>query len=325
MQTVVMRVIGAAALPLAAILLPVTGYARTPTANEAFIPLYPEGAPAPLGAPESRDTVGETGEVMIFNVSNPTLELFRPADGTANGTAVVIAPGGGFVGLGYEAGGTSIARELAKHGVTALVLKYRTIESPQDEMHMPEVHMREMEAIMARAKSGVSAEIPVFAGERHAVEDGTRAMTIVRQRAAEWGIDPERIGFVGFSLGAFLAADLAIGAEPTRPAFVGLIYGGLRTPVPTGASPAFIAAAADDESTPDDAVLLFTAWRRAGAAAELHVYERGGHGFGLEPKGTTSDHWFGDLLSWMGSRGLLARLSAGREPAAPAAVSRSQP
>jgi acetyl esterase/lipase len=325
MRSIATRMIRTAALPLAAILLSGTVFAQGPTSGEAVIALYPEGAPAPLGVPESRDTVGETREVMIFNVSNPTLELFRPADGTANGTAVVIAPGGGFVGLGYEAGGTSVARELAKHGVTALVLKYRTIESPQDAMHMPDIHMREMEAIMARAKSGVPAEIPAFAGEKHAVEDGARALTIVRERAAEWGIDPERIGFLGFSSGAFLAADLAIGAKPYRPAFVGLIYGGLRTPVPANASPAFIAAAADDEYTPDDSVLLFKAWRRAGAAAELHVYERGGHGFDLKPKGTTSDHWFGDFIAWMGSRGLLARSPSDRERAGGGPAGRDRP
>ena len=160
---------------------------------------------------------------------------------------------------------------------------------------------------MARAKSGVPEEVPPFAGEKHAVEDGARALAIVRQRAAGWGINPQRIGFIGFSSGAFLAADLAIGDKASRPDFVGLIYGGLRTPVPTDASPAFIAGAADDEFMPNDAVQLYTAWRKAGAAAELHIYERGGHGFDLKPKGTTSDHWFDELIWWMQSRGLMAR------------------
>lgn len=278
--------------------------AQPATDGGVVIPLYPEGAVVPLGVPETHDTV-ETGESLIFNVSDPTLELFRPAHGTANGTAVIIAPGGGFVGLGYEVGGTAVARQLAQRGVTALVLKYRTIRSPDDAMHMPEVHMKEMEAIIARAKSGDPVEAARFAGEQHAVEDGACAMKIVRQRAAEWGIDPHRVGFIGFSSGAFIAADLAIGDKATRPNFVGMIYGGLRTPVPADASPAFIAAAADDEYMPHDALQLYSAWNKAGVPAELHVYERGGHGFGLGAKGATSDHWFEELIWWMQARRLI--------------------
>lgn len=285
----------------AALLLPAAGAQGAPRQG-AIIPLYPAGAVAPLGVPETRAKVGEGGEAMIFNVSAPTLELFRPAH--ANGTAVIIAPGGGFVGLGYEAGGTAIARRLVQRGVTALVLKYRTIQSPDDAMHMPPVHLQEMAAIMARAKSGDSAPVPVFAGEPHAVEDGARALAIVRAHAKAWGIDPRRVGFLGFSSGAFLAADLAIGDPATRPDFVGLIYGGLRGPVPADAAPAFIAAAADDEYMPQDAALLFAAWRKAGAAAELHIYEHGGHGFGLVPKGATSDHWFDAFLWWIEARAL---------------------
>lgn len=288
---------------IAAALLPVSVSARAVPKGGAVIPLYPKGAVASLGVPETRDRLGETGEVMIFNVSDPTLELFRPRH--PNGTAVIIAPGGGFVGLGYEAGGVAVARRLAQHGVTALVLKYRTIKSPSDAMHMPEVHMKEMEAIMARAKSGEPEQVPTFAGEPHAVEDGARAMAIVREHAKAWGINPERIGFIGFSSGAFLAADLAIGDRASRPAFVGLIYGGLRGPVPADAAPAFIAAAADDAYMPDDAERLYAAWRKAGVPAELRIYERGGHGFDLRPKGATSDHWFEEFLWWLQSRGLV--------------------
>lgn len=242
---------------------------------------------------------------MIRNVSEPTLELFRPAAGKANGTAVIIAPGGGFVGLGYDAGGTAVARRLAQQGITAFVLKYRTIRSATDPMHMPEVHMKEMDTLMSRAKSGLPVQIPRFAGEQHAVEDGARAIRLIRQRAGEWGIDSKRVGFIGFSAGAFLATDLAIGDKVSRPDFIALFYGGLRMPVPADAPPAFIAAASDDEYQPNDAVQIFTAWRQAGVAAELHVYERGGHGFDLTPNGTTSDHWFDELVWWMKSRHLV--------------------
>lgn len=218
---------------------------------------------------------------------------------------MIVAPGGGFVGLGYDTGGTAVARRLAQRGVTALVLKYRTIRSGDDARQLPAVHMKEMENLMARATTGIPVQIPPFAGEPHAVEDGVRALQIVRQRALKWGIDPRRVGVIGFSAGGFLAVDLAIGDKSSRPDFVAVMYGGLRTPVPADAPPAFIAAAADDEYQPHDPIMLYNAWRQAGASAELHVYERGGHGFGLKSKGVTSDHWFEELIWWMQSRGFI--------------------
>lgn len=294
-----------ALLAIAAAVIGPAAMARPAKGAAQIIALYPKGTVAALGVPESL-VRQPSGEPLIFNVSEPALEVFRPEPGTANGTAVIVAPGGGFVALEYVAGGTAIARRLAQHGVTAFVLKYRTIRSAADPLQLPEVHLREMELIMARAQSGVPAEVPPFAGEPHAIEDGARAIAIVRQRAAEWGVDPRRVGMIGFSAGAYLAADLAIGDKAARPDFVALLYGGLRTPVPADAPPAFIAAAADDAFQPGDAGLLFAAWRKAGVAAELHVYERGGHGFNLAPKGTSSDHWFSELVWWLKARDLLA-------------------
>lgn len=285
-----------------------TAVAQVLAANETVIPLYPAGSLPAAEAPELHDKL-ETGETLIYDVSEPTLELFRPAPGRANGTAMIVAPGGGFVALGYTFSGTHVARALAERGITAFVLKHRTIRSGDGPMRIPAVHMKEMELVMSRAKSGSPVEMPAFAGEPHAIEDGTRAVALVRQRAGDWGIDPQRVGFIGFSSGAYLAADLAIGPKASRPNFVGLIYGGLRTPVPTDAPPAFIAGAADDEYQPDDPILLYTAWRKAGVPAEMHLYERGGHGFDLRPQGTTSDYWFGDFIRWMQARGLLEQPS----------------
>ncbi|GHD03995.1 alpha/beta hydrolase [Novosphingobium pokkalii] len=282
-----------------------------PSETSAPILLYPAGAPGGAGPDagfpaETRATLPESGETMVFNVSVPTLERFAPQKGHSNGTAVIVAPGGGFVGIGYRAGGTAIAQRLAGLGITAFVLKYRTIVSPDDAMHMPAQHVHEMAAIEARAKSGSPAQIAPFAGEPHAVADGARALELVRAHAATWGIDPHRVGILGLSAGAFLAADLAIGPPASRPDFVALLYGGLRGPVPSDAPPAFIAAAADDPYVPDDAALLFAAWRKAGVPAELHIYERGGHGFDLAAKGAPSDHWFAQFTWWMQARGLIA-------------------
>lgn len=293
--------------------------AQSPAGEGTVFALYPAGTVASLGVPEIREPIGDPDEILIRNVSEPTVELFLPAPGRANGTAVIVAPGGGFVGIDYSAGGAAVARSLAQRGITALVLKYRTIRSAPDPMQMPEVHVKEMEALITRKTSGLPVEIPHFAGEQHAIEDAGRAVKLVRQRAREWQIDPARIGFLGFSAGAFTGAELAIGDKASRPDFVALLYGGLRTPVPADAPPAFIAGAGDDDYLPNDPVQLYTAWRQAGVAAELHVYERGGHGFNLKPQGYTSDQWFEDLSMWLQSRKLMlpARAShgyRGRQP-----------
>ena len=198
----------------------------------------------------------------------------------------------------------AVAHRLADLGVTAFVLKYRTIESSDDGMHMPQVHVQEMNILMRRAETGWPVEVPIFAGEPAAVEDGRRAMSLLRACATDWGIVPAKIGVLGFSSGAFLAADLAIGDVETRPDFVVLLYGGLRTPVPSTASPAFIAAAAEDAFLPDDSPRVYAAWRNAGVPAELHVYQNGGHGFGLDPQGKASDHWFEDFAAWLHTNGL---------------------
>lgn len=300
-------------LVLAASLWPVVASAQSAENGGVIIPLYAERDVPPLDVPETWVKLDETGETYVFNVSDPTLELFLPPSGQANGAAVIVAPGGGFVGLGYDHGGAAVARRLTQHGVAAFVLKYRTIPSAGDPVRLPDVHIREMETLMARAQSGEPLEAPPFAGEPRAVEDGARAMAIVRRRAAEWGVDPRRVGVLGFSAGAFLAVNLAIGDRSTRPDFVALLYGGLRTPVPADAPPAFIAAAADDAFLPDDSIQLYAAWRDAGAPAELHVYEQGGHGFDLTPRGATSDNWFDALIRWMEARGLAGRAEDGRD------------
>ncbi|NVK58135.1 MAG: alpha/beta hydrolase fold domain-containing protein [Alteromonadaceae bacterium] len=269
------------------------------------LPLYDKGAIKKLDAAESTVRLKPMGETLIFNVSEPTLEVFHPAPDKASGTAVIIAPGGGFVALAYEQGGTAIAKRLAKAGVTAVMLKYRTIKSSGDPMQIPDVHQAEMEMLLARVKTGNPVDVPVFAGEPLALEDGKRAMEMVREHASDWGIDSDKIGMLGLSAGAFIAIDLAVGQDQFRPNFIGLLYGGLRGPVPIDAPPAFIAAAADDELLPTDSVSIFSSWRAVGAPAELHVYEKGGHGFDIRVKGTTSDEWFNQFIKWMKARKLL--------------------
>lgn len=285
------------------LLLSMGSLRAAPSAN--VIQLYPEGSVKPLSVPEIREEPNRNSKIQIRNVSIPTLEIFRPTADTANGTAVIVAPGGGFVTLDYDNEGTSVALRLAQQGVTAFVLKYRPIQTPASFEEMMADHMNAMDEMMQRVKTGLPQEVPPFPGEELAMQDAAQAVRLVRGRAAGWGIDPKRVGFVGFSAGAFLAADLAIGEKASRPDFVGLIYGGVRTPVPSDAPPAFIAAAADDPILPNDAIQIYNAWKAAGRDAELHVYERGGHGFGTTGTGAPSDHWLDALNWWMRSRGLL--------------------
>lgn len=275
-----------------------------------IVPLYPAGTVDPLPVPEIHEDPLGNGQINIRNVSVPTLEVFRPAAGTANGTAVIVAPGGGFVTLVYSNEGTSVGERLAQQGITAFVLKYRLVQTAADPAEMPDEHMKEMGVVIARAKSGMPLELPYFAGEKVAGKDAAKAVQLVRGRAAEWGIDPKRIGFLGFSAGAFLAADVAIGEPVSRPDFVGLIYGGLRTPVPADAPPAFIATAADDELLPNDPLLLYNAWKAAGLSAELHIYERGGHGFGKTAPSVSRHIWFDEFIWWMQQRGLMQPAAA---------------
>jgi acetyl esterase/lipase len=285
------------------LLLSIPAVAADPTRPE-FLELYAGGMDRRLAEPEVREDPLKDGKVNIRNVSVPTLEIFRPAAGTANGTAVIVAPGGGFFTLVYDNEGTDVAKRLAQQGVTAFVLKYRLKETPA-KISGPTEHAKEMRMIMARAMTGLPVEVPRFLGESLAEKDAARAVQLVREKASDLGIDPKRIGFIGFSAGAFLAVDLAIGAKETRPDFVGLIYGALRTPVPNDAPPAFIAAAANDEMVPNDPLQLYAAWKAAGRPVELHIFESGGHGFGMKQKGATSDHWFDELVWWMRSRALL--------------------
>ncbi|MEN2793229.1 alpha/beta hydrolase [Sphingomonas oligophenolica] len=287
-----------------------TAQPATPASVSEILPLYPKGTITPLPVPEIREDLQKNGQINIRNVSEPTLEIFKPAPGTANGIAVIVAPGGGFVTLVYDNEGTAVARRLAQQGITAFVLKYRLSQTPADPIEMQAEHMKAMGGVMARAMDASASELPRFAGEERAVKDAARAVRIVRDRAAGWGLDPLRVGFIGFSAGAFAAVDVAIGDPAGRPDFVGVIYGALRTPVPKDAPPAFIATAANDEFLPNDPVSLYDAWKAAGRSAELHIYERGGHGFGMTQQGASSDHWFDEFIWWLQSRGLMKPVGA---------------
>jgi acetyl esterase/lipase len=140
-----------------------------------------------------------------------------------------------------------------------------------------------------------------------AMEDGRQAVRVVRQRADELGIRPDRIGILGFSAGGMVAAASAMSSDPAcRPRFAAVIYGGPQQVVePARDGPAlFIAYANDDDVVRNAGFDLFSAWKEAGLPCEMHVYSRGGHGFGMSPQGLASDAWIDQFGSWLTSEGL---------------------
>jgi acetyl esterase/lipase len=251
-------------------------------------------------------------DTLVWNVTQPTLAVFRPAVGKANGTAIIIAPGGGFRVLSYKNEGLRVAQWLADHGVTAFVLKYRLHRMPDD----PAEVRKGLDQMLAaathpagKAPDGSAAPAPPMPRlefgplELSAIADGEQAIKLVRSRAKEFGIDPQRVGIIGFSAGGAVAGGAAVRAEPAdRPNFVGIIYGGVPGAIPAQAPPAFLAAAADDplsNGMPD----LFARWRASGASAEMHIYAKGQHGFGTAKQGLPVDHWLDVFHAWLEQQG----------------------
>lgn len=276
--------------------------ARTDASSEAgAIPIYGKANP---GKPSDETRVGPGRETR--NVTYPTLTPVLPKPGTANGTAVIVAPGGGFMFLSMESEGWRVAQALADRGITAFVLKYRLNPTPKDEAAY---RAGLMKLIMdASSKTRGPLRLP----DSGAGKDALAALKLVRGRAGEWGIDPARVGMIGFSAGAMTTLkavlDAGTDADPTTlpPDFFGYIYGPMEAvPVPANAPPMFAALAMDDGMFSRGEFGIVTSWRDAGRPVELHVFQSGGHGFGLGAPGTTNALLMPEFLAWLEMRGLL--------------------
>jgi len=251
------------------------------------------------------------GSVFARNVTVATLTPFLPAPGKATGTAVIVAPGGGFRTLSMENEGWNVARALAARGVAAFVLKYRLIQTPPD---MPgfERAMRDMFSGAARPPQRSPDQAMADLAPQRA--DARAAFALVRARAAQWRVDPGRVGMVGFSAGAMLTMATALAGEDAKPAFIGIVYGPLApVAVPPNAPPLFVALAADDPLFGNGGTGLIDSWRAAHRPVEFHLYEQGGHGFGMYDKPTTSTGWFDAFTRWLAMHGWLGR-AAGPKP-----------
>ncbi len=245
------------------------------------------------------------GVAMNRNVSVATLTPFLPDPAKATGAAVIVAPGGGFLMLSMENEGWRVAKAFADRGIAAFVLKYRLKPTPAD---MPgfERAVTAMFAGAGRPQSRMKPE-DAIAGLDDQIADARAAVALVRARAGAWHVDPARVGMIGFSAGAMTTMATALAAPETRLAFIAPIYGSMEAvSVPPEAPPLFAVLAADDPLFANKGFGLIESWQKAGKPVEFHLYQGGGHGFGLGKKGTTSTGWFEDFMHWLDVRGVLA-------------------
>jgi acetyl esterase/lipase len=269
-------------------------HAQAPATAHERIPLWPNGAP---GSEARRHEPELAQDYWVRNIHDPSLTVYLPPPGTANGTGVIVVPGGGHRLLVFHAEGEEPAAFLANLGITAFALKHR----------------------LAREEGSP------YSIERDARADAYRALRLVRSRAADWHLDPKRIGIMGFSAGGEVVGLVSFGSgdgdpratDPVdrangRPDFSILIYPGpLAVPesVPSTAPPAFLLAAADDPCCGTPTVRLLQLYRDAKVPVEAHVFASGGHGFnmGQRSKLKSVSTWPQRLAEWLADYGWVTR------------------
>ncbi|RZJ02369.1 MAG: alpha/beta hydrolase [Rubrivivax sp.] len=266
--------------------------------------IHPLQAPAepraiPLGTggvdkqPAAEGWFRQWGEPMVRNVSAATLTPFLPAPGKANGAAVLVAPGGGFRWLSINNEGWKVAQALADQGIAAFVLKYRLQPTPESLDGLRD----SMTRLFSAAGSGAPrALVPDLANP---LADAEAAYALILSRSQEWGVDPSRLGMVGFSAGAGLTMHSTLNSKTMKLAFIAPIYGGMGpVDVPKDAPPMFNVIASDDFLFRGQMGVV-KSWFDAGRPVEFHLYQNGGHGFGLGYPGNTASGWFPVFLRWL--------------------------
>ena len=232
---------------------------------------------------------------VVYNVTDPSLLVFKPE--TPNGTAIIIAPGGGFQTLSINREGIDLAKELASKGVTAFVLKYRLVHSKTDS---PAKEL--MESLKDRADFDAKrVKIKKLAGQ-----DMQAALKYVRDNAAQFNIAKNKVGVIGFSAGATVALEsvLRSASKATLPNFAASLYGGpsddiMAQDIPKEI-PLFIAAASDDQlKLAPKSIALYNKWLAAGYPVELHMYAKGGHGYGMGTQNLPVDTWYKRYEDWL--------------------------
>jgi dienelactone hydrolase len=266
-------------------------------------------------------TTSPAGDRTITNVSDPTVTVFLPPPASATGTAVVVAPGGALRLLGWDNEGVKVAEWLNARGIAALVLKYRTLQTPAGSgrgrgapagppapgrggaVAPPRVEME--------IRNGNANPEPDDRGLREVLQmgiaDAQQALRLARRNAAIWRIDPARVGIMGFSAGGGIAVGTALAEKSdASPDFLISLYGPSLQDVivPAHAPPLFIAVGATHFNVTNGCLALFAAWKAAGKPAEIHVYDQVSAGFGMTKRGLPVDTWNDRLFEWMGARKL---------------------
>lgn len=255
------------------------------------------------------------GATLVRNVVDPSLTVFLPDSASSTGAAVIVAPGGAFGWLTWDAEGTMVAEWLRDRGIAAFVLKYRTADMGSNDAEFEVKSHEVIDAMLAVAAADDPAEMrrvsyPALSRVVELAEDDARqALRHVREHAADYHVAPDRIGFLGFSAGGILTMGVGMHHDDrSRPDFIAPIYGIAHEPVvvPDDAPPMFFACALDDEVVVPHASEICDAWRMAGKSVESHIYSHGGHGFGMRPQGLPVDGWIERFREWLDVQGLLS-------------------
>lgn len=287
------------------------------------IPLWPGKAPGSEQWTHREADTHFAGHIAVRNVVEPSLIRYSPTPGKANGSAVIIAPGGGFLFLTMDAEGSEVADWLTARGVTAFVLKYRLSDTGASEFSfnfkVAQLFLGAMwDSLFSEPGKVVKSDrfkhiIPLAAA------DGLQAVKLVRERATEWQIDPNRIGMIGFSAGGAVVNEAATQYDASnRPDFVASIYStGLRSDkIPSDAPPVFIATAKDDPIVPAQfSATMDSVWRSAGRPSVLHIYDNGYHGYGIRKQQKASDRWIDDYERWLQAQQIILVPSVGNDNA----------
>lgn len=277
--------------------------------------IYPLSTPAEPNAillgtggvenqPASETWFRQWGDPMARNITTATLTPFLPEPGKANGAAVIVAPGGGFRWLSLSNEGWEVAEALAKRGIAAFVLKYRLQPTPESLDDFSAGMNRAFTPPTDSSKDAVPPR-PLQRDLSNQLEDAESAYAMIVKRAKEWGVDTSRIGMIGFSAGAGLTMHSTLNSKTMKLAFIGPIYGGMGpVEVPKDAPPMFNVIATDDFLFRGQFGVI-DSWYKAGIPVEFHLYQNGGHGFGLGNPNRTSNSWFDAFIHWLDVNGFL--------------------
>ena len=251
--------------------------------------------------PASETWFKQWGDPMARNITTASLTPFLPKQGTANGSAVIVAPGGGFRWLSMGNEGWEVAQALADKGIAAFVLKYRLHPTPEslDDFTAWMNRPRPATSASSNASQGTTVPSPPQQDLSNQLEDAEAAYAMILKRAKEWGVDTSRIGMIGFSAGAGLTMHSTLNSKTMKLAFIGPIYGGMGpVEVPKNAPPMFNVIATDDFLFRGQFGVI-DSWYNAGIPVEFHLYQNGGHGFGLGNPDRTSNRWFDAFIHWL--------------------------